>query len=123
MLEDVTKRLASYGYAVVEADAWVLTFIISKVENHIKNQCNTTLIPTGLHEIAVDMAVGEFMFGKKSMGQLTGFSLDAAIKSIQEGDSNVTFSGVQSSEERLNTLISYLMHGDMDFSTYRRIKW
>jgi len=36
MNEDVIKRLASFGYEVTEADAWVLKFIIDKTENHIK---------------------------------------------------------------------------------------
>ena len=35
MLDDVKKRLESFGYIVTDADAWVLDFIIKKVENHI----------------------------------------------------------------------------------------
>ena len=126
MLEDVTKRLASFGYEVVEADAWMIGFIIQKVENHIKNQCNTSTIPERLHEIAVDMVVGEFLFGKKSIGQLAGFDLDAAIKSIQEGDTNVTFAlgeGSKTPEGRLDALIGFLKRGEADFASYRCIKW
>jgi len=126
MLEDVTNRLASFGYAVTETDSWMLGFIIQKVENHIKNQCNTSTIPEGLHEIAVDMVVGEFLLGKKSIGQLTGFDLDAAVKSIQEGDTNVTFAlgeGSKTPEGRLDALIGFLMHGEADFASYRCIKW
>lgn len=123
MIEDVTKRLLSYGYTVTLEDAWVLTFIITKVENHIKDQCNTKVVPEGLHEVAVDMVVGEFMQGKKSMGQLTGINLGAIVKSIQEGDSKVEFTGEQSPEQRLESLIAYLMHSNYSFATYRRIKW
>ena len=123
MIEDVTKRLLSYGYTVTSEDAWVLTFIITKVENHIKDQCNITVVPEGLREVAVDMVVGEFMQGKKSMGQLTGINLEAIVKSIQEGDSKVEFAGERSTEQRLEVLIAYLMHSNMNFATYRRIKW
>ena len=126
MLDDVKKRLESFGYEVTEADAWVLDFIIKKVENHIKNQCNTSTVPEGLYEIAVDMAVGEFLLGKKNIGQLTGFDLDAAIKSIQEGDTNITYAfgnGSMTPEERLNQLIDYLMHPEADFVSYRCLKW
>lgn len=123
MIEDVTKRLLSYGYAVTADDSWVLNFIIGKVENHIKNQCNTSTVPEGLHEVAVDMAVGEFMQGKKSVGQLTDINLEAIVKSIQEGDSKVEFAGERSTEQRLEVLIAYLMHSNMNFATYRRIKW
>lgn len=126
MLDDVTKRLESFGYVVTAADSWVLDFIIQKTENHIKNQCNTLTVPEGLHHIAVDMAVGEFLLGKKSIGQLTGFNFESAVKSIQEGDTNITFafgSGSMTPEERMNALIIFLMHSETDFSSYRCIKW
>lgn len=126
MLDDVKKRLESFGYLTTDADAWVLDFIIQKVENHIKNQCNTLTVPEALHQIAVDMAVGEFLLGKKSIGQLTGFNFEAAVKSIQEGDTNITFalgSGSMTPEERMNALISFLMHSETDFASYRCIKW
>lgn len=127
MLEDVTKRLASFGYEVTEADTWVLGFIIQKVENYIKDNCNVDVVPEGLHQIAVDMAVGEFLLGKKSTGQLTGFNLEAAIKQIQEGDTTVTFAygdGDSTPEKRLDGLISYLMtYGKGSFASYRCVKW
>lgn len=121
MLEDVKKRLAMFGYTVVEDDAWLLSFNISKVENHIKNQCNVETIPEGLYEIAVDMVVGEFLLGKKATNQLTGFDIEGAVKSISEGDTSITFAG--NNEERMNQLIAYLLHDSADFSSYRRIKW
>ncbi len=127
MLDDVKKRLESFGYIVTDADAWVLDFIIKKVENHIKNQCNTSTVPEELHEIAVDMVVGEFLLNKKSRGQLEGFDLEAAVKQIHEGDTSVTFAigdGSKTPEERLDELILYLMnYGKGKVAAYRCIKW
>lgn len=134
MLEDVTARLASFGYTVTEADAWVLNFIIKKVEDHIKVDCgvfdsttSTIIIPEGLHNIAVDMVVGEFLLGKKSIGQLTGFDISAAVKQIQEGDTSVTYSigsGDKTPEQRLDELILYLMnYGKGSLASYRSISW
>lgn len=126
MLDDVKKRLESFGYIVTDADTWVLGFIIQKVENHIKSQCNTSTVPEELHQTSVDMVVGEFLLGKKSMGQLIGFDLDAAVKSIQEGDTNITFafgSGSMTPEERLDALIGFLMHSETNFASYRCMKW
>jgi hypothetical protein len=121
MIDDVTARLAAFNYTVVTGDAWMLGFIIDKVENHIKNQCNVTTVPVGLEEVAVDRATGEFLLGKKSSGQLTGFDVDDAIKTISEGDTSVTFG--TTTEERMNALIAFLMHEGTDFSVYRCIKW
>lgn len=127
MLEDVKQRLSSFGYEVIEDDTWVLEFIIQKVENYIKSNCNIDAIPEGLHQIAVDMSVGEFLLGKKSTGQLTGIDLEAAIKQIQEGDTSVTFAigdGSKTPEERLDNLISHLLnYGKGSFASYRCIKW
>lgn len=129
MLGDVTKRLASFGYTVTDADGWVLGFIIGKVENHIKNDCNIQTIPDGLHQIAVDMVVGEFLLGKKATDSdsLTGLDLDAAVKQIQEGDTSVTFAigeGSSTPEQRLDSLIGYLMnYGHGQFTTYRCMTW
>ena len=127
MLEDVKQRLSSFGYEVIEDDTWVLEFIIQKVENYIKSNCNIDAIPEGLHQIAVDMSVGEFLLGKKSTGQLTGIDLEAAIKQIQEGDTSVTFAigdGSKTPEERLDNLISHLLnYGKGSFASYRCIQW
>lgn len=126
MLEDVKKRLESLGYTFVDSDTWILDFIIIKVENHIKSQCNTLSVPEGLHENAVDMVCGELLLGKKGSGQLIGFDLETAVKSIQEGDTNVTYafgSGSKTPEERLDVLINFLLHSEVDYSSYRRLKW
>lgn len=121
MLEDVTKRLESLGYVVTEADAWVLGFIISKVENHVLNQTNLSSIPVGLHESSVDNVCGEFLSGKKGSGKLTDFNIDGAVKKIQEGDTTVEFAS-STPEQRLNSLITLLMT-EGDYPSYRRIKW
>lgn len=125
MFEDVVERLKSFGYEVTEDDGWMIEFLIQKIENSIKADCNINTIPEELHEIAVDMTVGEFLLNKKSRGQLEGFDLETAVKQIHEGDTSVTFSdGSKTPEERLDELILYLMnYGKGKFAAYRCIKW
>lgn len=124
---DVLLRLESLGYTLKETDAWIIGFTIQKVENAIKAECNVDSIPEGLYEIAIDMVCGEFLFTLKSTGQLTGFDLDVALKSVQAGDTNVTFAvgqGSLSPEQRLDSLLSYLIHpGKGKFVCYRKLKW
>ena len=36
-IEDVLKRLDSFGYEIKESDAWMIGFAMQKVENTIKN--------------------------------------------------------------------------------------
>lgn len=123
MLEDVKACLLSLGYTVMDADDWMLTFCINKIETHIKNSCNVAEVPEGLRHIAVDMACGEFLFGKKQSGQSVGIEFEAAVKSIAEGDTTVTFDTSSGAEAKYDALIAYLMHSEVDFATYRKIKW
>lgn len=134
MLGDVTERIESFGYTVTENDSFTLGFIIKKVENSIISDCGIydpllgqKFIPEGLKQVAIDMVVGEFLLGKKSIGQLTGFDISAAIKTIQEGDTTVTFAvgdGDSTPEKRLDILINYLMtYGRGKLASYRRIQW
>ncbi|MDD3049723.1 MAG: hypothetical protein PHR06_01105 [Candidatus Cloacimonetes bacterium] len=126
-LTDVLKRLESLGYTATDADTWVISFSVQKVENNVKNSCNTTSIPDGLMKAAVDMVCGEFLFTKKGTGKLTGFDISTAVKQIQGGDTSVTFAineGTRTPEQRLDLLITYLMNkGRDEFVSFRCIKW
>lgn len=131
MLEDVKARLKSLGISVSSepnsADEVMLFFCITKVTNHINNQTNLSEIPQGLHEIAVDMVVGEFLYAKKSMGALSVETLDFELiaKQVQDGDTNVTFAIDASStpEVQFNSFIAYLQHNEVDFTRYRVFVW
>ena len=126
---DVGKLLESFGYELQDGDDWLLGFCIQKVENSIKNECNVSSVPCGLKKVASQMVVGEFLFAKKGIGQLQGLEIDidAAVKQIQEGDTNVTFAfgnGSMTPEQRLDMLIAYLMrNGKSQFVHYRRLRW
>jgi len=110
------------------ADDPLLDMVLNNVQWRIKNLSNLSEIPEGLESLAVSMAVGEYLNMKKCFGQLEGFDLDAAaVKSIQEGDTNITFAlgeGSSTPEQRLNSLIDYLINGRIgEIYRYRRLVW
>lgn len=129
MLETVKKRLESFGYELQEGDEFALIFAIQKVENTIKNDCNTPSIPDGLVNIAVDMAVGEFLLSKKTFSpdSITGLDLEYAVKQIQTGDTSTVFATGEeclTPEQRLTSFINYLLsYGKAEFGSFRRIRW
>ena len=129
MLERVKERLESLGYVLKDGDNTLLTFSIQKVENTIKNDCNVPSIPDGLMNIAIDMAIGEFLTAKKTFvpADLEGFDLEYAVKQIQTGDTNTVFAtgeGSMTPEQRLTSFIHYLLtYGRAEFSCYRKIRW
>lgn len=129
MQEMVKERLKSFGYELQDEDDFDLAFSIMKVENTINNDCNTLSIPEGLVNIAVDMAVGEFLTVKKTFSpdSIAGLDLDLAVKQIQAGDTSVVFAigeGSLTPEQRLDAFLNYLLnYGRDEFSCYRRIRW
>lgn len=127
MREKVVVMLTALGVAGA-ADDPLLDIVLNNVQWRIKNLSNLSEIPEGLESLAVSMAVGEYLNMKKCSGQLEGFDLDAAaVKSIQEGDTNITFAlgeGSSTPEQRLNSLIDYLINGRIDeIYRYRRLVW
>ncbi len=129
MLEQVRKRLESFGCVLKAEDEATLIFSIDKVCSTIKNDCNLQKVPDGLIRIAVDMAAGEFLTAKKTFSpdSIEGLDLDMAVKQIQTGDTNTVFAtgeGSLTAEQRLNAFLNYLLtYGRDEFPCYRRIRW
>ena len=119
------------GMAVIPvtgaADDPLLDMVITNVQWRIKNLTNLQEVPEGLESMAVSMAVGEYLNMKKANGQLEGFDLEAAVKQIQEGDTNTVFAvgdGNSTPEQRLDSLINFLTNGRMDeIYRYRKLVW
>ena len=126
-IEAVLKRLAVFGYhAEGQNDEFALCFAIQKVEEHVKNSCNTATIPDGLVPVAVDRVCGEFFYAKKQTGQLQIADLDfsGVVTSISEGDTSISFGAGASDDERFNQMLNYLTtQGESDFVCYRKLKW
>ena len=122
--EAVLQRLDSLGYTAIDGDELLICFSAQKVENNIKNSCNVLLIPDGLFNVAVDMVYGDFLSTKKGLGGLTGFDFGVAVKSIQEGDTNITFVDGLSAEQQFDKIIGDLRSpGESKFVSFRKMKW
>ena len=123
MREQVIAMLTALGVTGAAEDP-LLDIVISNVQYRVQNETNRKDMPEGLVSVAVYMAVGEYL---KVSGQLEGFDLEAAIKQIQEGDTNTVFAigdGNSTPEQRLDTLISYLTNGrSRELYRFRRLVW
>lgn len=129
MLQDVILRLKSFGYEFDENDTYTLNFIIQKTENLIKDTCGAEEIPERLRCAEVDMVTAEFLEEKKATEpeSLTSINLEAAVKSIQEGDTTVTYAvdaGTLTPERRFDMVIDMLKNsGRAVFSAHRCVVW
>lgn len=129
--EDVKKRLASLGIVLsnepTSTDNFLLNFAVNKTTDHIKNQTNLSTVPEGLTHVAIDMAVGEFLYAKKSMGLLDVGSLNfsTATKRIKDGDTDTEFlvDAKSTPEANFHAFLNYLQHNEIDFVKYRVLTW
>lgn len=126
MRDQVISMLTALGVTGAATDP-LLDILLQNVQQRILNKTNQSVIQEGLESVAVYMAVGEYLNAKKATGQLTGFDLDAAIKQIQEGDTNTVFAlgeGSLTPEQRLNVLIDHLINGRSDeLYRFRKMVW
>ena len=128
MLDDAIALLDALNVTGA-ADDPLLPYMVNSVTERVKNETNQPEIPEGLHHVAVELVVGEYLTFKKGAGQLEidGLDLEAAVKQIQEGDTNTVFAigdGSQTPEQRLDTLIARLTRDrTRDFIRFRRIQW
>lgn len=125
--DKVVKLLTKIGYTPTEEDDFLIDFSIDKVENDIKNYCNIGEIPDGLAYVFCYRITGEFLNAMKNSGSLDieNMKLNTAfVTSISIGDTSTSFSDKNSDENRINSLISYLLTTGQDsINAYRCIKW
>ena len=126
MREKIIDFLTAMGITEAENDG-LLDLVINNVQYKVLNETNTVLpMHEGLESIAIYMAIGEYLSLKKASGQLEGFDLELAIKQLQEGDTNIQYAigeGSQTPEQRLDSLIAFLLSRASELIRYRRLVW
>lgn len=122
-LKNVKDRLEQLGYKADQTDEVALTFVINKVEAHIKNNCNVATIPDGLKLYAIDSICGEYLAQLNTVGKLTDFNIEQALANIKIGDTSVEYTG-KSTTDLFDILINRLTLGlEVEMPCYRQIKW
>lgn len=124
MIEKVKERLVSLGYECVESDDFALGFIISQKEQYIKHFCNINEVPACLEWVLIDMVCGEFLLGKKTMGQLTSMGIEPIVKRLTEGDTTVEYNATTDREATFNAYLDKMIHGhNSDLIAHRKLRW
>lgn len=122
MIEKVKERLKGLGYGAAMDEA-ALSFSLDKALNTVKSECNITTIPTTLEYVVIDIAAGEFLFAKKtfSPGDL---GIEMTVRSIREGDVDISFDTSGGQDKLLDSLIAVLINGHRaELTAHRRMKW
>lgn len=119
------KLLETAGYALTDGDGALIRICAEHAGQEIMNFCNLTEVPEELLLCAARLTAAEFLRLKKATGALIGFEgvdLTVAVKSIQEGDTSVSFDN-SSAEKRLDAWIEALESCRRQLTAYRRLAW
>ncbi len=125
ILDKVTGRLESLGYIVESLDTAALRYDIDKAESDLKARTNLSELPEGLLYVWIDMAAGLFLSDRKAVGALgESYDFAAAVKSVSEGDTSVTFGDASTVDNQFNALLAKMIHPNADIiARYRRLVW
>lgn len=119
--ELVTSRLSGFGISVTEADTPMIDYAIELVGLRIKNFCNIDEIPEELNYEWANAVCADFMRMKLSTGGIANVS--GVIKSIQEGDTNITFSESSTPEAQLLECIAKMQLDLSGLVRFRKMVW
>lgn len=128
MMELATRAaelLAALGLTTPPEDP-LLQHLTCGVVDAIKAETHQDEVPEGLNRAAVYMAVGQYLQIQKAMGRLSEIDLDPVVRSIQEGDTSVTYavSDGATPEQRLDGLITWMVGcGKPLYPAFRRFTW
>lgn len=129
-VEQVISRLGQLGVTIEENDRDVVQFELDLILDYTVNYCNfsdRTEIPNILDKRIIDRVCSEYLMKQKNAGLLDGFNYDAFIKTIKEGDTQITFgneSDADTPENRFNSLVNYMQRGyDKWISQWRKLRW
>lgn len=123
-LDMVDFRLQSFSYDLKNEDAWTIGFLTQSTTNRIKNECHIVKIPNDLYFVMVDMVCGAFLAEKKARGQLSEEQEEMILKSINEGDTTITYADKVSRDTQLSQAFDTMRFGHRaKWLRYRRLQW
>lgn len=124
MIDQVKERLQSLGYNVLDGDEYGIHFAIKSSEQYIKHFCNICEVPTCLEHVLIDMASGDFLMSKQSIGQLSSMQIEPIVKRLTDGDTTVEYNVTIDREATFNAFLDKMIHGhDSELMAHRCLRW
>ena len=126
--QSVFERLEMLGYSKQPGDDTEIDFIIEKATRGILDFCNRETLLPEMNIYAIEIVCGLFLSEKKKGNNLTLNDKNAntvGVKSIAEGDTNVSYAVEQSNSVSQNTdqLIQELLDNKKMLYKYRKLAW
>lgn len=124
-INDLFNLFIGFGYIPTKDDIFNISFSIVKVDSNIKNYCNITSIPNQIYPTILELCFCETLSMLYSSGKLDEtLGLNDAVKTVNIGDTSVTFDNSTTASEQVNNLIVDLMQkAERSILCYRKLRW
>ena len=127
-VQSVKEYLPAFGYTPKDSDTIMIRHAIERVILRLKAYTNQVTLPNELKYEAINMAIGEFLFIKKSTGNLDdedGISFKDIVRQFTEGDTNMSANMAGKDDETIfNEWLEKTRHGNpYILEHYRRLHW
>lgn len=122
---EITERLTSLGYTVIDGDDKSIKFLLSKVEQNIKHWCNIDEVPDCLKYVVIERVCGEFLLEKASFNQLDEDLVGTLVKTTKIGDTETQYQvGATTPLDILRSQCKNMTsYGLSDLKAHRRLSW
>ncbi len=123
LTEKIILMLEAMSFELEENDRTLVSYILENVKRSVLNYCNLKELPEELESAVINATCAEYIRAWKNTGKMNGKTAEAVVKSVQEGDTTITFAEGEAPGKKLDRLISSM---ELDYSAlnaFRRLRW
>jgi len=124
MKEKLLKRLDELNITYVPEDEGLLKSMLKGAKRRLLAETGQHKLPEALKTVMIDMAAGEYLLFRKSMGSLEGFDCEHAIRQMSQGDTSITYAIANEGQAPVDALAQRLLTPPPALITaWRRVRW
>lgn len=124
MLERLVERLGALGLTPPDEEGPLLETLLAGAKRWVLAETGQPKLPKGLKPVVVDMAAGEYLSFRKSVGRLEEFEEERVVRQMSQGDTSVTYAVEFGTVSPFEGLVAKLMTPPAAvISQWRRLRW
>jgi len=124
MKDKLIKRLEELGLAPPAEDEGLLKSLCKGAKRRLLAETGQYELPSALKPTMIDIAAGEYLLFRKSIGRLEGFDHEHAIRRISQGDTSITYATANEGSSPADALIQRLLTPPPALITeWRCLRW
>jgi len=124
MKDRLLKRLDELKITHTPEDEGLLKSMLKGARRKLLAQTGQHQLPEALKPAMIDMAAGEYLLFRKSMGSLEGFDCEHAIRQVSQGDTSITYAIASEGQAPVDALVQRLLTPPSALITeWRRVRW